>query len=117
MVREGQISLTLGSPSPCPLSLGGGEGSYDGSPRVAGERHSKGSLFLGGGEGRGEGGGPSRMVGYGTGHGFTSQISDAYSAMVRSLENGPELAILRMAVRVQPSRSAYRVSSRRSASR
>src|SRR5689334_10330487 len=33
-----------------------------------------------------------RAPGYGTRHGFTSQISVEYSAMVRSLENLPELA-------------------------
>src|SRR3974390_1425906 len=38
-----------------------------------------------------------------TGHGFTSQISAAYSAMVRSLENFPEPATLRIAVRAQAS--------------
>ena len=41
-----------------------------------------------------------------TGHGLTSQISAAYSAIVRSLENLPEPAMLRMAFRVQPWGSA-----------
>src|SRR5882672_7701452 len=36
---------------------------------------------------------------YGTGHGLASQISAAYSAMVRSLENLPEPAMFRIAFR------------------
>jgi hypothetical protein len=40
---------------------------------------------------------------YGTGHAFAFQISLAYSAIVRSLENLPELATFRMALRVQVS--------------
>jgi hypothetical protein len=38
-----------------------------------------------------------------TGHGRASQTSAAYWAIVRSLENFPELATFRMAVRVQAS--------------
>ena len=45
---------------------------------------------------------------YGTGHGFAFQISAAYSAMVRSLENFPELATFKIALRAQASRSAYK---------
>ena len=41
-----------------------------------------------------------------TGHGFASQISAAYSAMVRSLENFPEPATFRMTLRAQASGSA-----------
>src|SRR4051794_5712591 len=44
---------------------------------------------------------------YGTGHGFTSQMSVAYSAIVRSLENFPEPATFKMAFRAQASGSAY----------
>src|SRR5882757_9759783 len=47
----------------------------------------------------------------GTGHGFTPQISAAYSAMVRSLENFPELAMFRMAFRAHSCGSAYSSSS------
>src|SRR4029077_396648 len=54
---------------------------------------------------------------YGTGHGFTFQISSAYSEMVRSVENLPELATFKMAFRVQPSGSLYKSSARWSASR
>ena len=39
---------------------------------------------------------------YGTGHGLASQISAAYSAMVRSLENLPEAATFRIALRAHP---------------
>src|SRR4051812_38702364 len=42
----------------------------------------------------------------GTGHGFASQILAAYSAMVRSLENLPELAMLRMTLQVHLSGAA-----------
>jgi hypothetical protein len=38
-------------------------------------------------------------------------MSAAYSAMVRSLENLPELATLRMALWAQPSGSAYSAQS------
>jgi hypothetical protein len=43
---------------------------------------------------------------YRTGHGFAFQISEAYSAMVRSLENFPEQATFTIALRAQPSGSA-----------
>src|SRR5271169_3108885 len=43
----------------------------------------------------------------GIGHGFTFQISVAYSAIVRSLENFPEPATFKMALRAHPSGSAY----------
>ena len=49
---------------------------------------------------------------YGTGHGFTFQMSAAYSAMVRSLENLPEPATFRIALRAQASGSAYSSPSR-----
>ena len=42
-----------------------------------------------------------------TGHGFAFQISLAYSAIVRSLENLPEPATFRIALRAQASGSAY----------
>ncbi len=54
---------------------------------------------------------------YGTGHGVACQIPDAYSAMVRSLENFPEPATFTIALRAQPSRSPYSVTNRWSASR
>ena len=53
-----------------------------------------------------------RALHHDTGHGLTRQMSAAYSAMVRSLENLPELATFRMALRAQPSESAYSVTSR-----
>ena len=40
---------------------------------------------------------------YGTAQGFTFQISVAYSVMVRSLENLPDAATFRIAVRVHAS--------------
>jgi hypothetical protein len=43
---------------------------------------------------------------YCTGHGFTPQMPDAYSAMVRSVENLPEPATFRMAFRAQARGSA-----------
>src|SRR5436190_1176258 len=52
--------------------------------------------------------GPGR---YGTRHGCTFQISAAYSAMVRSLENFPELATFQIAFRAQALGSAYRRST------
>ena len=58
-----------------------------------------------------------RWAGYGTGHGSAPQMSAAYSAMVRSLENFPELATFKTALRAQPSTSVYKSTSRRSASR
>ena len=45
------------------------------------------------------------------GHGLTLQISLAYSEMVRSLENFPEAATFKIALRVQPSESAYNSTS------
>src|SRR5271157_3191295 len=51
----------------------------------------------------------------GIGHGFTFQISAAYSAMVRSLENFPEPATFRMALCAHPCGSLYSSQSRRSA--
>src|SRR4051795_12126692 len=54
---------------------------------------------------------------YGTTHGFTSQISAAYSAIVQSLEKRPEPARFMITVRAQPSVSAYSSVSRRSAAR
>ena len=51
---------------------------------------------------------------YRIGQGLACQISAAYSAIVRSLENCPELAMLRIALRAQPSGSAYKSSSCRS---
>ena len=47
-----------------------------------------------------------RGHGYVTIQGFAFQIPAAYSAIVRSLENLPDAATLRMAFRAQPSRSA-----------
>src|SRR5262249_36509003 len=43
---------------------------------------------------------------YNTGHGVTRQMSAAYSEMLRSLENLPELATLRIALRAHASGSA-----------
>ena len=40
---------------------------------------------------------------YGTGHGYTFQISVAYSLIVRSLENFPEPATFKMAMRAHAS--------------
>lgn len=57
------------------------------------------------------------MSRYDTGHGSTFQMSVAYSLIVRSLENLPELAIFRIALRAQSSDWAYSSTSRRSASR
>jgi len=58
-----------------------------------------------------------RSLLYDTGHGFACQISAAYCAMVRSLENFPEPATFRMALRAHASGSAYKSHSRWSASR
>src|SRR5208337_2995716 len=44
---------------------------------------------------------------YGMGHGSAFQMSRAYSAMVRSLENFPELATFRMALRAHSPGFAY----------
>src|SRR5215467_10073846 len=52
-----------------------------------------------------------------TTHGLACQMSAAYSAIVRSLENFPELATFRMALRAQASGSAYSAQSFPSASR
>ena len=57
------------------------------------------------------------IVPYGMGQGFTFQMPDAYSAMVRSLENFPEEATFRMALRAHASGSEYSSTSLRSASR
>src|SRR4029450_5582865 len=54
---------------------------------------------------------------YDTGHGVACQISAAYSAMVRSLENLPELATLRIALRAHASGSAESAGRWPSASR
>src|SRR5215831_239317 len=62
-------------------------------------------------------GAPLRRRGESTGHGFASQISVAYWAMVRSLEKKPDAAMLAMAFFVQASWSAYSSRRRRSASR
>ena len=59
----------------------------------------------------------SRAGGYTTGHDFAVQISVAYSAMVRSLENFPEAATFKMAISAQSSGLAYRSHTRSSASR
>jgi hypothetical protein len=47
-----------------------------------------------------------------TGHGFAFQISDAYSAMVRSLENFPEAATFKIALAAQALGSRYKSTSR-----
>src|SRR5262245_60242406 len=52
-----------------------------------------------------------------TGHGVTRQMSAAYSEMLRSLENFPELATLRIAFRAHAWGSRYRAHRPRSASR
>src|SRR5262249_1379532 len=49
---------------------------------------------------------------YATGHGLTFQMSAAYSAIVRSLENFPEPATFKIALRVQASESVYSWRSR-----
>src|SRR5271166_4096063 len=53
----------------------------------------------------------------GIGHGLTFQISAAYCAIVRSLENFPEPATFRMALRAHWSESAYAAVSCASAVR
>src|SRR5215510_10097527 len=58
-----------------------------------------------------------RRLHYDTGHGFTCQMSEAYSAIVRSLENLPEPATFRIALRAQALGSAYRLQTPASASR
>src|SRR5215472_8308552 len=52
-----------------------------------------------------------------TGHGFAPQISAAYWAIVWSLENFPQPATFRMALRAQASPAAYSAVSLWSASR
>jgi len=52
-----------------------------------------------------------------TGHGLACQMSAAYSAMVRSLENLPALATFRIALRAHASGSAYSAQRLPSASR
>ena len=52
-----------------------------------------------------------------TGHGCTFQISLAYSAMVRSLENFPEPATFKIALLAHALGSRYKSMSRSSASR
>src|SRR5262245_13433969 len=47
-----------------------------------------------------------RRLPYGTGHGLTCQMLAAYSLIVRSLENFPELATFRMALPAHASGSA-----------
>src|SRR5208337_3324566 len=49
---------------------------------------------------------------YGMGHAFTFQMSAAYSAIVRSLENFPELATFRIALCAHAPGSAYKAPSR-----
>src|SRR5262249_27548564 len=58
-----------------------------------------------------------RRLHHDTGHGFTCQMSAAYSAIVRSLENLPEPAMFMIALRAHAARSAYSVVSSASASR
>src|SRR5215831_709117 len=58
-----------------------------------------------------------RMLHHDTRHALTCQISAAYSAIVRSLENLPEAATFKMAFRAQASGSAYSARSLSSASR
>src|SRR5262249_26791302 len=53
----------------------------------------------------------SRDSSYRTGHGFTPQMSAAYSLIVRSLENFPEPATFKIAFRAQPCGSAYKTPS------
>jgi len=54
---------------------------------------------------------------YDTGHGFMFQMPAAYSAMVRSLENFPELATFKIAFCAHPSGSEYSFVKRWSASK
>src|SRR5262245_41124689 len=58
-----------------------------------------------------------RRLHHDTGDGFTCQMSDAYSAIVRSLENLPEPATFKIASRAHAPRSAYSAQRRASASR
>src|SRR2546422_10511823 len=66
--------------------------------RLAGQRRDRGSLFHVV---------DHRRLHHDTGHGFTCQMSDAYSAIVRSLENLPEPATFRIALRAHAPESAY----------
>src|SRR5207247_7677405 len=75
---------------------------------LASQRGNRGGLFHVG---------DHRRLHHDTGHGFTCQMSDAYSAIVRSLENFPELATFRIALRAHASRSAYSAQRPASASR
>jgi hypothetical protein len=54
----------------------------------------------------------SPLIIYETGHGPTFQMPAAYSAMVRSLENFPEAATFKIALRAQALGSAYKSRSR-----
>src|SRR5262245_11684592 len=54
----------------------------------------------------------TRVLVHCTGQRFTPQISDAYSAMVRSLENFPDAATFRMALWAQARGSRYSSPSR-----
>src|SRR5262245_65165150 len=91
------------------LPLEPGQVDQDGRRgRVAGQRRDGRGLFHVVGH---------RWLHHDTGLGLTCQMSAAYSAIVRSLENFPELATLRMAVRAHPSGSAYSLPRRPSASR
>src|SRR5439155_11429184 len=58
-----------------------------------------------------------RRLHHDTTHGFACQISDAYWAIVRSLENLPEPATFRIALRAHAPESAYTSQRRVSASR
>src|SRR5256885_4409645 len=76
--------------------------------RLAGQRGDRGGLFHVV---------DHRRLHHDTGDGLTCQMSDAYSAIVRSLENFPELATFRIALRAHASRSAYSAQRPVSASR
>src|SRR4029450_10608521 len=58
-----------------------------------------------------------RVLHHGTAHALTCQMLAAYSEIVRSLENFPEPATFKMALRAQASGSAYSARSLSSASR
>src|SRR4051794_9575494 len=70
------------------------------------EEAEVGPVAAGRGPERRAGARPGHVRPYVTGQGFACQISVAYSAIVRSLENVPVLAMLRIALRAQPSWSA-----------
>jgi hypothetical protein len=57
----------------------------------------------------------SRTLRHGTGQGTAFQIPEAYSAIVRSLENFPDPAMFKMVLRSQFARSVYSFVSRESA--